>query len=296
VQKANPAATSLLFSAETSLNPNDPIDPRAQTEDLSNDAVKASEYGLKNLRLVMANLLTWTREDMDMYDNAATAYENICDWYALLNRHVYSQLGGVYEQLKSVEQPGDIYTLIPRAAQKRAIAFLHKEVFQTPTWLFDPVVLNKFKRPVKKERIQKLQDDALFYAVSSQRLYRMTIETMRFGKEKTYTIDELLTDLNTGLWKELNNKPVIIDAYRRNLQKGLLEYLFMGLRDAAKSPDPGSTSPDLANSDVPVVIRKHLDAIAKQCRGAIPYCSDPMTLAHLQYVSEKISRVLHPKD
>ncbi|AEV99413.1 hypothetical protein A4D02_26615 [Niastella koreensis] len=287
---------NLQFSAETSLLPNDPSDPRAQTEDLGNDPVKASEYGLKNLKMVMANLLTWTKEDMDMYDNAAAAYENICDWYGMLTRHVYSQLGGVSENLRSVEQPGDVYTLIPKPAQKQAIDFLQKEVFQTPTWLFEPNVLNKFRRPVRKEMIQRLQENALYYCVSSGHLYRMTMETMRFGKEKTYTVDEMLTDLNTGLWSELRTKPVEIGFNRRALQKALVDNLFQVLQAAAKAPEPNSTSPDLTNTDIPAVVRLHLDKIAQQCKAAIPFCTDAMTLAHLKYISEKISRALHPKN
>ena len=298
VLKAGQSGTALKFSSETNAGPivNDPADPRAQTEDLGNDPVKASEYGLKNLKIVMANLLKWTHEDMDLYDNADAMYDNICDWYEMLTRHVYSQLGGVSENLKSVEQTGDVYALIPKASQKQALAFLQKEVFQTPSWLIDPSVLNKIRRPVRKEMTQRLQENTMYYVVGTKHLFRMTMETMRFGKDKTYTVDELLTDLNAGLWSELRTKPVIIGANRRSLQKSLIDNLFIVLRDAAKAPEPTSTSPDLTNTDIPAVVRMHLDKIAGQCKTAIPFCTDAMTLSHLQYVSEKISRILHPKN
>lgn len=38
-------------------------DPRSQSEDLGDDNVKASEYGIKNLKRVMANLPKWTHQD-----------------------------------------------------------------------------------------------------------------------------------------------------------------------------------------------------------------------------------------
>jgi hypothetical protein len=296
ILKASQAGIPIKFSNEPGNAVNDPSDPRAQIEDLGNDPVKASEYGVKNLKIVMTNLLKWTHEDMDMYDNAGAMYDNICDWYEMLTRHVYSQLGGVSENLKSIEQTGDVYTLVPKAAQKQALAFIQKEVFQTPNWLLDPSVLNKIRRPVRKEMIQRLQENAMYYVVGSKHLFRMTMETMRFGKDKTYTVDELLTDLNVGLWSELRTKPVIIGANRRIMQKSLLDNLFMVLRDAAKAPEPSSASPDLTNTDIPAVVRMHLDKIAGQCKAAIPFCTDPMTLAHLKYVSEKISGVLHPKN
>src|SRR4030095_9138999 len=182
--------SKLKFSPEIDLNPNDPNDPSAQTEDLSNDLVKASEFGIKTLKIVTANLLEWTNEDMDMYDNASNMYGNVIQWSQILSRHAFTQIGGTYENLKSIDQKGDVYTLVPKDLQKRAMAFLHKEVFQTPSWLYDKNLLNKFSKPAKKEQVQKYQEDAVFQLLRSTRLYRMTIETMRFGKENTYTIDE----------------------------------------------------------------------------------------------------------
>ena len=46
------------------------IDPRSQSEDLGDDAMKASEYGLKNLKIVIDNLLKWTYEDGKSYTDA----------------------------------------------------------------------------------------------------------------------------------------------------------------------------------------------------------------------------------
>jgi hypothetical protein len=176
------------------------------------------------------------------------------------------------------------------------MAFLHKEVFQTPSWLYDKNLLNKFSKPAKKEQVQKYQEDAVFQLLRSTRLYRMTIETMRFGKENTYTIDEMLTDFNNGIWSELKTtSPVVIDQNRRAVQKAAIENMFMVLRDASKSPEPGSSSPDLSTTDIPVVMRLQLDKVMQQCKAAIPACKDTLTLAHLQYVYNKINKVLYPK-
>jgi hypothetical protein len=291
---ANP---TLKFSPEIDTNPNDPNDPSAQTEDLSNDPVKAAEYGIKNLKIVTANLLAWTKEDMDMYDNANAMYKNISEWYRIITRHVYTQIGGTHENLKSIDQKGDVYTLVSKDAQKRAMAFLHKEVFQPPTWLYDKNLLNKFAKPAVREQVQKFQDDAMYQLLKAPVLYKMTIETMRFGKEKTYTVDEMLTDLNNGLWSELRtSSPVVIDPYRRFIQKSEIVNLFRLVNESADSPKAGSTSPDLSTTDIPVVLRVHLDKIMKQCKAAIPACKDTMTLAHLQYVYNKINKLLYPKN
>ncbi|HEY5968229.1 MAG TPA: zinc-dependent metalloprotease [Chitinophagaceae bacterium] len=291
---ANP---TLKFSPEIDQNLNDPNDPSAQTEDLSNDPVKAAEYGIKNLKIVTANLLAWTKEDMDMYDNTNAMYGNVIEWYQMLTRHVYTQIGGTHENLKSIDQKGDVYTLVPKDVQKRAMAFLHKEVFQTPTWLYDKNLLNKFAKPASKEKVQRFQDDAIYQVLKSSVLYKMTIETMRFGKEKTYTVDEMLTDLNNGLWSELKTSTlVVIDPYRRFIQKAELVNIFRVIGESAEPPKAGSASPDLSTTDIPVMLRVHLDKIMKQCKAAIPACKDTMTLAHLQYVYNKINKFLYPKN
>jgi len=290
---ANPA---LKFSPEVDLNSNDPGDASAQTEDLGSDPVKASEYGIKNLKIVMANLLAWTKEDMDMYDNVNNMYGNVIEWYRILGRHVYTQIGGAYENLKSTDQKGDVYTLVPKDVQKRAMVFLHKEVFQTPAWLYDKNILNKFSKPAKKNDVQRFQEDAIYQVLKSGILYKMTTETMRFGKEKTYTVDEMLTDFNNGIWSELKTtSPVMIDQFRRTVQKASLENMFRVLSEASVAPKPGSTSPDLTTTDIPVVLRVQLDNIMKQCKAAIPACKDTLTLAHLKYVHNKINNFLYPK-
>ncbi|HET9278061.1 MAG TPA: zinc-dependent metalloprotease, partial [Flavitalea sp.] len=277
-------------------NPNDPVDPSAQTEDLGNNAIKSAEYGLNNLKIVTANLLKWTKEDMDMYDNAAIMYDNVMDWWGMLTRHVYSQVGGIRENLKTVEQSGDVYTPVPKEVQKQAVAFLNKEVFQAPTWLVHADLLNKFSKPAKRERLQRLQENVMFYILNSARLYRMYTETMRYNKEQVYTIDELLTDINKGLWSELRSAQPVINANRRALQKSWLENLNNVLKDASTAPQSGSAAPDLTTTDIPAIVRSQLNEVMLACKAADVRTKDPMTKAHLQYIQARIKKTLNPEN
>ncbi|MFL5739772.1 MAG: zinc-dependent metalloprotease [Flavisolibacter sp.] len=292
-QSKNPA---LKFQTTLDASPNDPSDPRAQTEDLSNNTVKASEYGIGNLKIVMAHLLQWTREDMDMYDDASRTYDNLMDWWLLMARHVFTQVGGVREDLKTVEQTGDVYTTVSKDMQKQAVAYLQKEVFNTPEWLLDPNVLNKFSKPSKREKVQRFQEEALYQLMKSDRLYRMTTETMRYGKENTYTMDELLTDIDKGLWSELRSAQPLISSDRRLLQKKWIDNMRVVMKDASVVPQVGSTMPDLTGTDVPAIIRVHMQNIMQQCKQAASRCKDPMTLAHLQYAQAKLAKMLDNKN
>jgi hypothetical protein len=282
----------LRFSSAANPNLNDPTDPTVQTEDLGNNAVKASEYGLNNLKIVMANLLKWTREDMDMYDNPAMMYDNVMDWWGILIRHVYSQVGGVQENLKTVDQSGDVYTPVPKELQKQAVAFLNKEVFQEPTWLLDANVLNKFSKPAKREMVQRLQENAMYYILNSGRLYRMYTEAMRYKKEQVYTIDELMTDIRNGLWSELKLAQPIINMNRRSMQKSWVENLSNVLKYSTTAPSQGSASPDLTTTDIPAVVRSHMNVVLQQCNEADVRCTDPMTKAHVRYVAARLKKIL----
>jgi hypothetical protein len=285
----------LKFGADKDPNPNEPSDPRSQSEDLSSNPVKAAEYGINNLKIVMANLLKWTREDMDMYDNASRMYDNVMDWWLILMRHAVTQLGGVREDLKTVEQTGDVYTAVPKEMQKQAMAFLQKQLFQTPTWLLDPNVLNKFAKPAKRERVQRFQEEALYQLMKSDRLYRMNVEEMRFGKSNMYSVDEFLTDIEASLWSELRDAQPVVNSNRRILQKRWLDNMRTAMKDGTTAPS-SAASPDLTTTDVPVIVRAHIEKVMNQCKLAAPKCTDPMTLAHILYVQNKLAKILDPKN
>ncbi|HSC53401.1 MAG TPA: zinc-dependent metalloprotease [Phnomibacter sp.] len=283
---------SLRFQAETNINLNDPADPSAQTEDLGDNVVLSSQYSLSNMKLLTANLLQWTKEDMDMYDNAAIAYDNMIDWWGILNRHVFSQVSGVKTSIKSVEQEGDVYTPISKATQKQAVAYLNREVFQTPTWLLNPTVLNKFAKPVKRDKVARFQEEAMYQIMNPNRLYRLYTQAMRYSKDKVYSVDELLTDIRTGVWSELKSPNAVISSNRRGIQKSWIENTCMLIRVSATAPEAGSAANDLSTTDIPAVVRAQATLVMQQCKTAAATSTDPLTQAHLKYAYEKLNKAL----
>lgn len=112
-------------------------DPRAQTEDLSDNNMKAGEYGIKNLKRLMTNILEWTKEEGDRYENLNEIYSQLVNQYSRYASHVSKNIGGFYETFKSVEESGSVYEITPKTTQKDALAWMQKQVFETPTWLMD---------------------------------------------------------------------------------------------------------------------------------------------------------------
>ncbi|MDE3253500.1 MAG: zinc-dependent metalloprotease, partial [Bacteroidota bacterium] len=188
-------------------------DPRAQTEDLSDNNVKASEYGIKNLKRILPELPVWTVEEADHYDNLSDMYAQVIGQFNRYMGHVTKNVGGVYETLKSVEEAGNVYEPTPKAMQKDAVNFLNKQLFETPTWLLDKNILNKISNPVGQETLERVQANTLNSLLDGQRLFRLVESSMRFGAG-TYSLDEMMTDVRKGIWSELATKKAI-DPYRR---------------------------------------------------------------------------------
>ena len=206
-------------------------DPRTQSEDLSDNAMKAGEYGIKNLKRIMTNLPVWTKEEADRYENLEEMYNQVAVQFNRYMNHVSRNIGGYYETYKSVEQSGDVFDIVPKATQKEAMSFLQKQLFETPSWLLDKNILNKFSSPAS-DIIGTYQDNMLSSLLSTSRLGRMTSMSARY--DNGYNIDEYFTDLKKGIFSEIPTRAKI-DIRRRNLQKSYVEKMISLINPTSQS-------------------------------------------------------------
>ena len=277
-------------------------DSRAQTEDLGDNSMKASEYGIKNLQRILPNLPEWTKEEADKYENLSDIYRQVLGQFGRYMGHVVRNVGGVYETFHSVEQPGDVFEPTPKAKQQEAVAFLNKQLFETPRWLLDYSILNKISNPTGGDPVGSIQTGVLGSLLSASRLNNLLQSANRFGDAKVYTVDDLLNDTHKGIWKELTTHQPI-DGYRRNLQKAYVESLitFIGPSQGAPSLPglpPGIVimfGPNTKNTDLPSIARAELTGLRSQILASIPGTGDKMSKYHLQDVAERIRQALNPK-
>jgi len=85
--------------------------------------MKAGEYGIMNLKRIIAHLPEWTKEEADKYNNLSDMYLQIAIQFNRYMGHVTKNVGGIYETFKSVEQNGNVYEPTPKSLQKDAVAF-----------------------------------------------------------------------------------------------------------------------------------------------------------------------------
>ncbi len=285
--KANPR---LWFGTETN-----PFDPRSQTEDLGDNSMVASTYGIANLKRVVPKLVDWTYEEADKYDNLETMYNAVVSQWNRYMGHVVKNIGGVYETPRSVEETGkDVYEPAPVSKQKEAVEFLNKQLFTTPEWLLNKDVLNKINNPVAVDAVTNVQVNVLNSLFSVARLNRMAITAQRYGADKTYAIVDMMTTVRDAVWQELKSGKAI-DGYRRSLQKAYVEALIRNIK-----PMEGNVNQAVVNNswntDAVSISRGHLKELKQLVDAAAGRTGDKVSKYHLQDVSARIEQALKPKN
>jgi hypothetical protein len=285
----------LRFGTEIS-----PYDPRYQTEDLGDNAMKASEYGIRNLKRILPKLTEWSQEEGESYKELEELYGNVVSQYRRYLGHVIKNVGGIYDTPTTYDTEGETFVTVPKATQKEAVAFLNQQLFKTPAWLLDQSILNKIKPESGVEAIKALQDYALNSLFAGDRAVRL----METGiSAKYYSLDDLFTELETGIWSEVK-QGTSIDVYRRNLQKVYVDKLISLLKPGkanVQSIPVGVTygfstrSVDLEKTDLPSVSRAHLASLRTSIQSAIPKTADKISKYHLQDIQQRIKSALDPK-
>lgn len=211
------------FVDERSLNPIYQFgygsnDPNAQTENIGDDPVKATAYGLSNLKIVAKNLEQWTTEDGATYDDLNELYMELIGVYRRYIYHVVSLVGGVNETLVVKGQAAIPYKNVDKEKQKEALAALHEQLFKTQNWLFEPSLISKFEGDGHLDLISNLQKAALYRLMSTDRLNRMLSTTVTLEGDGLNP-HELIESLAQGLMYN-NSQP---DLLERNLQLAFIE-------------------------------------------------------------------------
>ncbi|WP_298878884.1 zinc-dependent metalloprotease [uncultured Polaribacter sp.] len=273
------------------------VDPSSQTEDLGDNAMKASMYGIKNLKRILPNLEKWTSEKGENYDNLSTMYGQVLSQFNRYMGHVTANVGGVYEFYKTTDQEGAVYTHVDKATQKEALKFVVDNLFKTPTWMLDKNIFSKTEFSGSVERVRGLQARTLNNMLDPGRMARM-IENETANGNKAYSLVSMMSDLRKGVWSEIYTGKSI-DTYRRNLQRVYLDRLDYLLNKAKnqRAANRGyfkQSGITVNQSDIKPVARGELKRLQRDARAASNR-GNSLTRYHLQDVVDRISKILDPK-
>ena len=258
-------------------------DPRNQNEDLGDDAMLAGKYGINNLKRILPNLVKWTVQPGENYDKAGEMYGELVSQFQRYMGHVSKNIGGIYTTPKTTEQPGDVYSFVPKEKQKRAMAFLQEQLFSTPAWLAD----NKLYHLTSADfgSVENVQKTILFQLLDAGTIYRLTTAEASEGS-KAYTASEMLHDLMSGLFSELPaHRSITVN--RRNLQKSFVQKLLVLIQ-------PGKEGVSNEN-DAVSVLRSQARELMLMTRLARATAPDTSSRMHLDDLYHRLSDALKPK-
>ncbi|MDN3666083.1 zinc-dependent metalloprotease [Algibacter miyuki] len=255
------------------------IDPSSQTEDLGDDAVLASTYGIKNLKRVVPNLIEWTTKNTSDYDDLENMYGHVYSQFNRYMGHVANNIGGIYENYKTADQEGAVYSHVDKAHQKKCLLFINEQLFETPQWLINPEITNKIESSGSIKRLNTLQVRTLNNILSASRMERM-IENESLNGNNAYQLTSMMRDLRNGVWKELNTGRNI-DTYKRNLQRDYINRLAFLMTSKG-------------NSDIKAIARAELNTLRSLVRSRIG-SRNAITNIHLRDIAKNINQVLDPK-
>ena len=189
-------------------------DPDAQTENIGDDPIKASFYGLKNLKIVARNLMDWTLQPNDDYTDLNELYGELTGVYRRYINHVHSIIGGVNKTLHTTNQQDVVtYKSVEKAKQIEALAFLNTHVWETQAWLMQPQLISEIKSEGILLNLQNLQRSAMTRLLATKNLNRL-LSTQNTLEGNGLTVNELLNILFNDIIKNVS-KP---DVSRQSLQ------------------------------------------------------------------------------
>lgn len=285
-----------LFLTEASM-----YDPRAQSEDLGNNSMKASEYGIENLKRIVPNIIDWTEEEAQGFDMAQEAYSNVFNQYRRYVGHVTKWIGGIYETPKTYDQEGVVFEPAPKDYQVEAVAFLQKHVFQRPRWLLNQEVTQQLTPERGLYNINQVQESTINSLYSTSRLQRLIDSKAAFPE--AYGLLDFYDDMNAGIWAEMYNRTTA-NVFRRNLQKIHLDKLIDLLEPSPSSSGimsdqyifRSTSSVNSQLTDISSLTRGSLQEMADDLKKAARRVDDRLTKFHYQDCRSRILDALEKED
>jgi hypothetical protein len=283
------------------------VDPGDESEAVGDaDAVRSTRYGLRNIQRVMPLLMSATLHPEEDNSDLVDMYERLVDQWSHEMEHVVNIVGGAESREKYGGQPGPRFVPLTRSRQLEAVRFLNEHAFTTPTFFLDTRILRRMEPEGTLKRIGGAQSRILADLLDADRLGRLSDYEALAGRSvgsrvDVYSVPEFLADVRRGIWSELASPHVVIDPFRRALQRSYLSQadgkinaspamiISSGRLPARSSIGSGP------NSDVRALMRGELLDLDAALREAIPRTSNRETRLHLLDARASIKQILEPE-
>lgn len=233
-------------------------DPRSQTEDLGDNSMKASDYGIKNLQRVVQNLEKWTAQPDGQYDDLNEMHRSVRAQFMRYTNHVQKNIGGKLVNNRPGLKPNDY---APKALQKEAVEWMGRQMFTAPLWLYPASIVEKLGVDAVDE-IQTRQQTVLAYLLSPGMIYNMQRNAL--SSSDPYPADEYLNDVFATVWRPLDAKEEQQNDYLRRLQRTYVQFLGTILNPSEK--EQNSVTVNARRSDAILYVEQHFNKLEQYLR------------------------------
>jgi hypothetical protein len=175
------------------------IDPTDQTEDLGDDHIKAGDYGIANLKVLINNLEDWMLEEGQRYEQIEKTYMEITKQYGRYVRHVMPYVGGIrFEEIRQGDNKTTGKHYIDKAQQVRAMKWLLDQARTYDSWLTPASLIGKLEIDMNVNI--KLRKQIVSSLLNSATLYRIK-EGGNIDPKNNYVIDDYVADVTNAIFK-----------------------------------------------------------------------------------------------
>ena len=245
-------------------------DPETQSECIGAEAVRSSELGLLNIDREAKFLYSAVAKQGDNYDSLRELYATLVGQRSTEVMRIVRYVGGVVETNYHIGHGDTVFKPVSKADQAAAVKFLMTAGTHMPASLTNRWLLSKLYPDGDVTRAVGRQDGLVASLLQEARIQRLLDYEAQFGAS-AYTVANLASDVQAGVWEELTQKHPNIDVYRRSLQSDYLVTIDSRINGASAT-----------KTDLNGIERENLRALAKTIDRAIPKAANEATARHLR--------------
>lgn len=258
-------------------------DPTTQSERVGEDCIEATRLGLMNLdRIGQSILIPATSKFGEDYTLLGEVYGDMQQHRIMWLMHTIKEVGGVVENDVHSGRGGHVFKPVSRERQQKAVRFLANSGMETPKGMMNQEILRRLFPAGDLSQMTGVQSLIMGQLLADGRLNRLQDQEIAAGA-KAYRVSDLVSDLQSGVWREVSGKSPAIPASRRVLQNSYLDTMDAKINGTSR------------RSDFTLIAKANLKALAKQIDAAIPRAKDAMTAGHLSESRAWINKILAGK-
>ena len=167
-------------------------DPSALTEDLGDDPIKASDYGIKNLRYILPHVNEWITDD-EYFEYRQELYSQILNQYYGYINNVLCQVGGVYLNPVKEGMKEKRYVPVSREVQRASMKWVFKQL-RDSRWLNEKSLDQNIFGPKVSLALQGAVTKAILKLANN-------VTLVSHLSSNPYTVKDYYDDLYAGIWE-----------------------------------------------------------------------------------------------